>query len=219
MRSRHYVVGCRHATRSAELPAIATAADLLRQAAMIFDDIYAEFHSRIRRYVARLVGESEADDLTQVVFTRVNDALPRFRKQASLPTWIYRIATNAVIDHLRQDAGRSRSSEPIEDDAISDAAATPEALAAQHEMSGCVANYVDKLPLAWRTVLVLSEQEGLTNQEIADALGLTLDNVKIRLHRARVRLKSDLEGGCHVYKDERDVLICAPKPQPVSFRR
>ena len=73
--------------------------------------------------------------------------------------------------------------------------------------------------LAWRTVLVLSEHEGLTNQEIAEALVITIDNVKIRLHCARQRLKADLEQGCHVYRDGRDVLTCEPKPQPVSFRR
>jgi RNA polymerase sigma-70 factor (ECF subfamily) len=190
---------------------------LLEKTVMTFDDVYAVFHARIRRYIARLVGEADADDLAQEVFTRVNEALPRFRQEAGMSTWIYRIATNAVIDHARKNvAGHS---EPIEDDAISDAAPTPEDLAAQREMGACVATYVDKLPLAWRTVLILSEQEGLTNQEIADALSLTLDNVKIRLHRGRGRLKSDLESGCRLFRDERNVLTCAPKPQSVSFRR
>ena len=186
---------------------------------MTFDEIFSAFHARIRRYVARLVGDADADDVAQVTFAKVHQALPHFRHQAAVSTWVYRIATNAAFDHARKNAGPAAVTEPLDDDAIAEPAQTPEEAAARHEMSACVAAYVDQLPLAWRTVLVLSEHEGLTNQEIADALGTTLDNVKIRLHRARRRLKADLEQGCRVYRDERDVLTCEPKPQPVSFRR
>ncbi len=61
--------------------------------------------------------------------------------------------------------------------------------------------------------------EGLTNQEIAQALQLTVDTVKIRLHRARTRLKNELGTGCNFYRDERNELACDPKPHVVFLHR
>jgi RNA polymerase sigma-70 factor (ECF subfamily) len=64
--------------------------------------------------------------------------------------------------------------------------------------------------------VTLSEIEGLTNQEIAEVLGLTLNVVKIRLHRGRAKLKAKLETGCSFDRDEENILICDPKADPSS---
>ena len=69
----------------------------------------------------------------------------------------------------------------------------------ENEMNECVRNYINTLPENYRSVLVLSELEVLKNLEIAEILGLTLDTVKIRLHRARARLKKVLQGNCNFY--------------------
>src|SRR5512142_1064816 len=74
----------------------------MSDAAWDFKQIYAEYYPRIRRYLTRLVGEFEAEDLAQEVFVRVNQALPTFRGESQLLTWIYRIATNAAVDRMRQ---------------------------------------------------------------------------------------------------------------------
>ena len=63
--------------------------------------IYESYHPRISRYLTRLVGQSEAEDLTQEVFLRVSRGLPDFKGDAKLSTWIYRIATNVAADRLR----------------------------------------------------------------------------------------------------------------------
>jgi RNA polymerase sigma factor (sigma-70 family) len=76
----------------------------MNQVEFDFQTIHAEFRPRIQRYLARLVGESEAEDLTQEVFVKVHRALPSFRGEAQLSTWIYRIATNAALDRLRSPA-------------------------------------------------------------------------------------------------------------------
>ena len=78
-------------------------------------------------------------------------------------------------------------------------------------MNDCIRKYVESLPPSYRSVVILSEGEGLTNQEIADVLGISLGMVKIRLHRARRRLKRELGNGCNVYRDERNELACEPK--------
>src|SRR5512135_2868212 len=66
-----------------------------------FQKIYAAFQSKILRYVTHLVGEPEAEDLTQEVFAKIAQTLGTFRGECQLSTWIYRVATNAAIDKLR----------------------------------------------------------------------------------------------------------------------
>lgn len=68
-----------------------------------------------------------------------------------------------------------------------------------------------RLPPSDRAVVLLSEDEGLTNGEIAEALGVRLDTVKIGLRRARGRLTSELGTGCTFYRDERNQFVCVPK--------
>jgi RNA polymerase sigma-70 factor (ECF subfamily) len=83
-------------------------------------------------------------------------------------------------------------------------------------MSECVRDYVDQLPADYRTVVVLSELEELPDREIAEILGISLEAAKIRLHRARARLRQMLEQGCDLSRDERNELTCDPRPDDVS---
>ncbi len=71
-----------------------------------FGRIYTEYQPRIRRYLARIVGEHDAEDLTQSVFLKLSQALQKFRGESSLSTWIYRIATNTAADWVRTPAVR-----------------------------------------------------------------------------------------------------------------
>jgi RNA polymerase sigma-70 factor (ECF subfamily) len=156
-----------------------------------FQAIYADFQPRIRRYLGRLVGHSEAEDLAQDVFAKVNQALPRFRGDSSLSTWIYRIATNTAFDRLRSASfQRTRPMTPEVQTPVTARSSDIEQQVARTEMNACLRRYIDALPAGYRSVLLLSEDEGLTNAQIAEALGLTLDTVKIRLHRARARLRA-----------------------------
>ena len=78
-------------------------------------------------------------------------------------------------------------------------------------MNRCIRGRVETLPESYRSVLALSELAGMTNAEIASALGTTEGAVKIRLHRARAALRKDLGSYCALYRDERDELACEPK--------
>ncbi len=182
-----------------------------------FDAIYRDYYARIRRYLARLVGMGEAEDLTQEVFLKISRSLDSFRGESSIATWVYRIATNAAIDRVRSPAYRSRvSSAPVEESreadevvaAAEDRVFSAEEDAIRREMSGCVQDLMTQLPENYRTVLVLSEIEGMKNSEIAEVLGLSLETVKIRLHRARRRLKEILEANCSFYRDPCNTLLC-----------
>jgi len=186
-------------------------------AALDFQRVYDEFHVRIRRYLVRLGGPGDADDLTQETFARVSQALAGFRGEAALSTWIYRIATNVALDRARSPRFQLQA-HTAEPEALAALGTMPviEQDIARREMSECVRDYVDQLPADYRTVVVLSELEELPDREIAEILGISLEAAKIRLHRARARLRQLLEQGCDVSRDERNELTCEPRPDGVS---
>ena len=180
-----------------------------------FRIVYDEFHPKIRRYLERLAGPRDADDVTQDVFVKVSQALPRFRGDSSLSTWIYRIATNAAYDRLRSIASHGAADTALDNETpVEDHAPGVEQTLVRREMSECIDGYLTRLPASYRSVLILSEYEGLSNLEIAEALQVTVGIVKIRLHRARARLRKSLGSGCDVYRDNRNELACEPKPTP-----
>jgi RNA polymerase sigma-70 factor (ECF subfamily) len=87
------------------------------------------------------------------------------------------------------------------------------------EMNECIQNFIEELPENYRTVLVLSALEGLKNREIAEILQVSLSTVKIRLHRARAKLKKELEIHCSFYRDERNELACDLKSAFEKFQK
>lgn len=177
--------------------------------ALDFQKIHADFRPRIQRYLARLVGEFEAEDLTQEVFLRVSQKLDTFRGEASLSTWIYRIATNAALDRMRQPAfRRTVQSDPLEavdsgaaeipDQDVWRGAPAPSIEQQVHhrEREACYCDFLERLPENYRLVVALCEIEEFTAREAADILGLSVDVVKIRLHRGRQRLLAELKAFC-----------------------
>ncbi len=144
-----------------------------------FQNVYDEFHPRIHRYLNRLVGPNEAEDVTQDVFAKVSQALPQFRGDSSLSTWIYRIATNTVYDRLRSPSFERAGEVPVDSLApVQDPSTGVEQKLVRTETNGCIGEYIARLPASYRSVVVLSKHEGLTNQEIADALGVSVATVK-----------------------------------------
>ena len=182
-----------------------------------FDGIYKEFHPKIHRYLSNLIGEDDALDVAQAAFLNISRSLKNFRKESSLSTWIYRIATNAAHDHAASSLARQQSSEELldEDGSIDDLPDTgfpgTDREYIRREMNACIRGVVDRLPENYRTVLLLSDFEELTNPEIAEILGISIDTVKIRLHRGRTALRKAMESQCSLYHDERNELMCDRK--------
>jgi len=188
-----------------------------------FTDIYDEFFPKIKKYLIRLLGENEAEDITQIVFEKVNRNLDTFKGESTLSTWIYRIATNTALDKLKSTSYLRSTVGPlaplplevIEAQEIAvkikDKPTSPEQKLIRDEMSECIKEFVYRLPPDYSTVIILNELEGFTNKEIAEILQISLDTVKIRLHRARAKLKKSLESGCDFYQDDRSELACDRK--------
>jgi RNA polymerase sigma-70 factor (ECF subfamily) len=182
-----------------------------------FKKIHDTYAPRIKHYLGKLAGDDEAEDLTQETFTRVSQSLKNFRGQSSLGTWIYKIATNTAIDSLRK---KKHAQPDLAYDALEDAEDKDiwtgerrdlEDHVIRREMNDCIRSVVFKLPEAYRTVIVLGEFEGFKNEDIAKILGIGLEAVKIRLHRARLKLKEELSKQCLLYRDDRNEFACEQK--------
>jgi len=185
-----------------------------------FSDIYKEFYPKITQYLTRLVGEHEAEDVAQVVFEKVNSNLPTFKGKSKISTWVFKIATNAALDRLRSPSYKRSPSGPlapvhlqkVENITMAgNKPAPPDRKVIRDEMSDCIREFVDRLPPDYRTIITLNELEGFSNREIAEILDISLDTAKIRLHRARAKLKESLESGCDFYLDESSELACDRK--------
>lgn len=173
-----------------------------------FQKIFTDFRPRILRYLTGLVGEYEAEDLTQEVFVRVSQALPTFRGDSQLSTWIYRIATNAAFDRLRQSSFQHASSQTLLDDPekseqvqdqdvwTGEPASSIEENLLLKQRFECFCDFIEKLPANYRLIVALSQLEDFSAKEIANILGLSVDVVKIRLHRGRTRLLEELKAHC-----------------------
>ena len=189
-----------------------------------FLDIYNEYYQKIIQHVSRIVGPNDAEDVAQVVFDKISRNLVEFKGKSKLSTWIYRIATNTAIDRFRSTSYKQTlESTPFKDTSGPDNrnAHSPfgppaaDQTVIRKEMSECVDQYIDNLPLNYKAILVLSELKGLSNREIADIMEISIDNVKIRLHRARAKLRETLGEGCDFYHNEQNVLACDRKPSQI----
>ncbi len=178
-----------------------------------FQNLYEVYQPKILRYMVRLVGEDEAEDLTQDVFIKASMALEGFRGESSLSTWLYRIATHSAYDRLRSPSFRMRSAENRFEELswqvngeesfglkiLEDQDPSVEQQIVKKELSACVLSQMEQMPERYRKVLMLSDVESFNNKEISEILGLTLDTVKIRLHRARTRMRELLVSHCEYY--------------------
>ncbi len=190
-----------------------------------FHSIYRTFYPKIVRDLAHVVGWRDTEDVTQEVFVKINQALKTFKGESQVSTWIYRIATNSALDKLRSPSFRQRRRSSLSRESIGEGEAeimdknawtgekTPsvETSVIRKEMNECIRSVVEKLPENYRTVVALSELEGFGDDEIAEILKVSIHTAKIRLHRARARLKKELEAHCNFYRDERNEFACDRK--------
>ncbi len=156
-----------------------------------FEELVRRYQRPIAAYVYRMVGDYDAAlDLTQEVFIKVYNSLARYRSEFKFSTWIYKIAHNAAIDHLRRYAVREQAlSGELDGEprvvAIESRRLTPEQESEREERRTEIESVVDELPSAYRELIVLRHSHDLSYDEIAEVTGLPLGTVKNRLFRAR----------------------------------
>ena len=180
---------------------------------MHLTEIYDQYYQRVRKFILHTVrNEWVADDLVQETFIRINHNLADVRDASKLKAWIFRIAYNICQDYFRRQGKTANLG--LEESSGEPAAAkapTIQKELEQGQMRKCVFGLVNHLPESLRSVIILSDISEFSQREIAEILGITVGNVKIRLHRARKKLKALLEEHCVFEVDERNVLTCQPE--------
>jgi RNA polymerase sigma-70 factor (ECF subfamily) len=177
-----------------------------------FEEVARDLAVPLRRYLERYVGNpATAEDLLQETLIRLARGLPEFEGRSSLKTWAFSIATRVATDHFRRPEHRLRIVEMDEAPQVSDPGRSADQRLVIDEMNACVRQVIASLPEDYRAALVLHDLEGLTAQQTADACGCSLATAKIRLHRARLRLREALGRECDFYRDSDNVLRCDRK--------
>lgn len=158
-----------------------------------FEELVRRYQRPIAAYVYRMVGDYDAAlDLTQEVFIKVYGSLSRYRAEFKFSTWIYKIAHNAAIDHLRRGAARETAITSDEDRpalAVESRRLTPEQESERNERCSEIEVVVQMLTPAYRELIVLRHSNDLSYEEIAEVTGLPLGTVKNRLFRAREAMR------------------------------
>ncbi len=167
-----------------------------------FERVVLEHKDRIFGYVCRLTNNSpDAEDITQEVFIRAFQSLRAFRHDAAVDTWLYRIATNLVIDRFRRTK-RAPQWTPLEggedDEQVreipdTDRGGDPQLHLQREELQLQVQQAIYSLPPRLRAVVVLHDMEGMSYEEVAQTVGCPLGTVKSRLFNARQLLRRKLQ--------------------------
>jgi RNA polymerase sigma-70 factor (ECF subfamily) len=160
-----------------------------------FTALVDRYKDRVYWLVRRMVGETDAEDLTQEVFIRVYEAVPGFRGRSSFKTWIYRIAHNLCLSELRKRGVRAGSVSLEEEGEEGVHRMLPPGRPGlpreieRRDISGLVRRLIEKLPVPYRTALTMYYLQQLKYEEIADITGTPLGTVKTHIRRARMRLR------------------------------
>jgi RNA polymerase sigma-70 factor (ECF subfamily) len=160
-----------------------------------FEEVAGTLRAPILRYLRRFVGDPAlAEDLLQETLVRISKGLHRFEGRSSVKTWAFKIATHTALDHLRQS---KREVTLLEVDDLGVLPAPGEEMGERlviDEMNSCLREEIDRLPESYRAAILLHDLEGLSAAQTAEIVGCSLATAKIRVHRARARLKQALLG-------------------------
>jgi RNA polymerase sigma-70 factor (ECF subfamily) len=167
-----------------------------------FDEIVQQHKNRIYHYICRMTHDSpDAEDLTQEVFIKAFQSMATFRQEAAVDTWLYRIATNLVIDRFRRRKrgplawlpwGGEDEGDPVSELPATGRESDPVAALELSELQTRVHQAIATLPPKLRSAVVLHDMEGLSYEEVAAVAGCPVGTVKSRLFNGRALLRRKL---------------------------
>lgn len=167
-----------------------------------FDGIVRAHQDRVYGFCARMLSDrEEARDIAQEVFLSAYRNLAGFRGEASLSTWLMKIAANRCLNRIRQRSSRAAREGPYPEPALADdppyqppapEEGRPDRVAETREMGKILEQALDRIDADSRWLMLLSDVEGFTYEEVAAMAGIPVGTVKSRLHRARMALRKIL---------------------------
>ena len=169
---------------------------VLRGDVNAFEKLVLEYEKSVYNIALRMTGNSEdASDMTQEAFIKAYNSLQSFRGDSKFSVWLYRIATNVCLDFLRSRSRKPTVSLSVEDNEgeevqlnVADESQSPELLLDRQMTRESVRRGLETLSPEYRQILLLREIQGLSYDEISQALGLDVGTVKSRIFRARKKL-------------------------------
>lgn len=170
---------------------------------LTLEDIWTQFATRLRYFIrGRVADDASAEDILQNVFVKVQQRLGTLRGEEKIEAWVCQIARNAIVDHYRtiRPADELPDYLPQPPDDAADEAEKAALLAAFRRM-------ITQLPEPYRQAVQLTEMEGLTQQELATRLGISLSGAKSRVQRGRAMLKDMLLECCRFEFDRRGGIV------------
>jgi RNA polymerase sigma-70 factor (ECF subfamily) len=158
-----------------------------------FEELYRAHSGRLYGLVLRMVGNpADAEDLLQEIFLSAHRKLEGFRGDSALGTWLYRLATNHCLDHLRSRAARTGQLTDTLDEEVGLPDLGSRTIAEQTVAKMDLERALAQLPQGCRAAFVLHDVQGLEHREVADALGIAEGTSKSQVHKARLRLRAIL---------------------------
>lgn len=156
-----------------------------------FETIYQQFREPLKSFIAkRIQDEASAEDLVHDVFLRIHDRIDSLKEPDKLPSWIFQIARNSIIDSYRKKRIPIETSDDLSRLEQSE-------LSASADINRVVRAMIEKLPAQDKEALLLSDFQGTKQEQIARQLGISLSGAKSRVQRARKKLKDLLLECCH----------------------
>jgi RNA polymerase sigma-70 factor, ECF subfamily len=156
-----------------------------------FEELYRQHSGRLYSLAVRMLGNpADAEDLLQEIFLSAHRKLDTFRGDAALGTWLYRLAMNQLLDHVRSRAARTGQLT----DGLDDAGLLADT--SSHRLADRAINRLDleralgELPEGCRAAFVLHDVEGLEHREVSEVLGIAEGTSKSQVHKARLRLRA-----------------------------
>lgn len=156
-----------------------------------FEELYRAHAGRLFSVACRILGSaSDAEDILQEVFLSAHRKLDGFRGDSALSTWLYRLATNQCLDHLRSRAARTSELTDTLEEEPGLYEPGRRGLAEQAVTKMDLERALTQLPAGCRAAFVLHDVQGLEHREVADALGIAEGTSKSQVHKARLRLRA-----------------------------
>ena len=181
--------------------------------------MWEQLHHGLRAFIAKRVGnEAEIEDLLQEVFLRVHQNAESLQEPERMVSWVFQITRNAIIDHYRSAERRRELPAGLatEIEQEKNVMAVEEEGEAKYELSHCLRPMIDRLSPEYREAIRLVELEGLTNQEAATKLGLSVPGMKSRVQRGRQQIRKMLDECCLIELDRRRGVVEFEERRPGS---
>jgi RNA polymerase sigma-70 factor (ECF subfamily) len=156
-----------------------------------FEELYRAQSPRLFGLACRMVGRADAEDLLQDIFLSAHRKLALYKGESSIGTWLFRLAVNLCLDHLRSRGARYAGlTESMDDEPTAGRLASGAVLGAVERLD--LERALASLPEGCRTVFVLHDVEGFEHHEVGGLLGISEGTSKSQLHKARMRLRQAL---------------------------